>query len=53
MDLLAKLTATQTAVHKALCDNVNSAVALDALGELIKAVNVYLTKQQVTTFVCL
>ncbi len=45
--LSAKLTATQTAVHTALSDNVNTAAALDALADLIKATNVYLAHKQV------
>lgn len=46
-DLSARLASCQAAVHSALCDNLNTAAAMDALSDVIKATNVYLVKQQV------
>ncbi|GFH31790.1 tRNA-synt_1e domain-containing protein, partial [Haematococcus lacustris] len=47
LELSRRLQAVQEAVHTALCDNINTAAAMDALSDLIKAVNIYLAKLQV------
>jgi len=46
LELAQRIAAAQAAVHTALCDNVNTAAAMDAVGDLIKATNIYLAKQQ-------
>ncbi|KAL6747424.1 tRNA synthetases class I (C) catalytic domain-containing protein [Haematococcus lacustris] len=46
LELSRRLQAVQEAVHTALCDNINTAAAMDALSDLIKAVNIYLAKLQ-------
>ena len=51
-ELNSRIGAVQTAVHAALCDNLDTAAALDALSELIKAVNVYLAKKEVRAALC-
>lgn len=40
------LSDCQKSVHESLCDNINTRGAMDALGELIKTVNVYLSKKE-------
>ncbi len=45
VQLSGEVAAVQRRVHEALCDNVNTRAAMDALGDLIKAVNVYLAKK--------
>lgn len=42
------MTAQQAAVHTALCDNIDTAAAMDALCELVRLVNVYLATRQRT-----
>ncbi|KAL4430549.1 hypothetical protein ABPG77_005789 [Micractinium sp. CCAP 211/92] len=44
--LQQELDATQRRVHEALCDNINTQVAMLALCDLVKAANVYLSKRQ-------
>eukprot|EP00195_Chlamydomonas_chlamydogama_P001473 CAMPEP_0202920984 /NCGR_PEP_ID=MMETSP1392-20130828/77139_1 /ASSEMBLY_ACC=CAM_ASM_000868 /TAXON_ID=225041 /ORGANISM="Chlamydomonas chlamydogama, Strain SAG 11-48b" /LENGTH=790 /DNA_ID=CAMNT_0049614513 /DNA_START=176 /DNA_END=2548 /DNA_ORIENTATION=+ len=46
VELHQKLTGAQKQVHDSLCDNINTAAAMDALSDLIKAVNVYLAKKE-------
>lgn len=46
-DLNAKVGAAQSAVHAALCDNVDTVGAMDTLSELVKHVNLYLAKKEV------
>ncbi len=46
-ELNSRIGAVQTAVHAALCDNLDTAAVMDALSELIKAVNLYLAKKEV------
>ncbi|MEW5310069.1 MAG: hypothetical protein WDW38_001900 [Sanguina aurantia] len=41
-----KIQSTQTAVHAALLDSINTAGALDAVSDLIKAVNKYLSTKE-------
>lgn len=44
--LNSELVATQGKVHAALLDNINTRGAMDALADVIKATNVYLSKRQ-------
>lgn len=44
--LQKNLSDAQRLVHESLCDNINTRAALDALGELIKLTNIYLTKKE-------
>jgi cysteinyl-tRNA synthetase len=44
--LFSELAATQGKVHTALLDNINTRGAMDALADVIKATNVYLSKRQ-------
>lgn len=46
-ELSSRLVSAQQAVHAGLCDNINTAVAMDALSDIVKATNIYLAKQQV------
>lgn len=46
LTLAAALQTAQKSVDSCLLDNINTSGALDALGELIKATNIYLAKQQ-------
>jgi cysteinyl-tRNA synthetase len=47
VELSTKLASTQDRVHAALCNNLDTPSAMDALSDLVKAVNIYLAKQQV------
>jgi cysteinyl-tRNA synthetase len=47
MELSARLSSSQQAVHSALCDNINTAAAMDALSDIVKATNIYLAKREV------
>ncbi|GAB4823051.1 hypothetical protein N2152v2_010097 [Parachlorella kessleri] len=46
--LSAEVSIVQRRVHEALCDNINTRAAMDALADLVKAVNVYLAKKDST-----
>ena len=46
LELNAKVQAMQQAVHERLCDNVDTAGAMDALSDIIRAVNNYLSKKE-------
>jgi len=45
-ELQRNLEACQKAVHTSLCNNVNTRAALDSMFDLIKAVNIYLAKEE-------
>nr|CAD7454614.1 unnamed protein product [Timema tahoe] len=47
-ELYIKLRAAKNSVHNALCDNVDTRTALDALRELIGNVNIYLRDKRVS-----
>jgi len=47
LELSARLGSAQQTVHAGLCDNINTAVAMDALSDIVKAANIYLAKQLV------
>jgi cysteinyl-tRNA synthetase len=47
LELSARLGSAQQTVHAGLCDNINTAVAMDALSDIVKATNIYLAKQLV------
>nr|CAD7256781.1 unnamed protein product [Timema shepardi] len=47
-ELYNKLRAAKNSVHNALCDNVDTRTALDALRELIGNVNIYLRDKRVS-----
>ena len=46
LDLSHKINAAQKLVHERLCDNVDTAGAMDAISSLIKNVNQYLAKKE-------
>ena len=46
LDLSHKLQAAQKLVHERLCDNIDTAGAMDAISGLIKNINLYLTKKE-------
>lgn len=46
LELNAKVQAAQQAVHERLCDNIDTAGAMDALSDIIRAVNNYLSKKE-------
>lgn len=45
-ELSQKVTSVQQQVHERLCDNVDTAGAMDALSDLIKHTNLYLQKKE-------
>ena len=47
LELSARLGSAQQTVHAGLCDNINTAVAMDAQSDIVKAANIYLAKQLV------
>lgn len=47
-DLALKIQEAQGKVHERLCDNIDTAGAMDALSDLIKSVNNYLSKKEAT-----
>nr|CAD7395991.1 unnamed protein product [Timema cristinae] len=47
-ELYIKLRAAKNSVHNALCDNVDTRTALDALRELIGNVNIYLRDRRIS-----
>jgi len=46
LELSSRLLSSQQGVHAALCDNINTAAAMDALSDIVKATNIYLAKQE-------
>jgi cysteinyl-tRNA synthetase len=46
LDLAQRIQSAQRQVHACLCDNVDTAGAMDAISGLIKSVNLYLGKKE-------